>query len=71
MGPDVQVVSPPNPAPHPTHEPGEDLEAQVERLHRGDFAVGSRVDDVEAGVGQVAGRLFRLLDERDDPSFLV
>ena len=65
---DVQVIASPNPAAHPPDESGEDLEAEVERPHRGDLAIGLGVDHVQAGVGQVDGRLFGLLDERDDPS---
>ena len=48
VGADVEVVALPGPAPHPADEPGQDLEAEVERLHRGDLAVGVGVDDVDA-----------------------
>ena len=71
MGPDIQVISPPDPTPHSAHEFGEHIEAQVERSHRGNFAIGGGIDDVETGVGQVAGRSFWFLDERDDPSLSV
>ena len=71
MGPDIPVVPPPDPAPHPPHEPGEHVEPQVEGPHGRDLAVGRRVQHVEPRVGQVARRPLRLLDERDDPALLV
>ena len=38
----IQIISPPDPAPHPPRKSREDLKSQVERAHRGDLAKGSR-----------------------------
>jgi hypothetical protein len=57
MGPDIQVVPLPDPASHPAHEPREHFEAQVERLARGDFAVGGGGHDVTPALARLlAGR---------------
>ena len=71
MGPDVEVIAPPCPAPHPTNESRKNFKTEVERLHLGDFPVGSGINDVESRIGKVAGWRFRLLDEGDNSSFLV
>ncbi len=56
---DVQVITAPDPAPHPPHESGQHVEPQVECLERGDLAIGAGVDHVQARIGQVAGGLLR------------
>ena len=71
VGSDVEVIASPDPASHPADEPGEYLDAQVERPHRGDLAISLGLDDVEPAAGQVTGRLIRLLEERNVPSFPV
>ena len=70
-GADVEVIALPGPPAHPADEPGEDLEPEVERPQGGDLAVGVGRDDVDPRVGQVAPRLARLLDERDDAPHVI
>ena len=70
-GADVEVIALPDPPAHPADEPGQDLEPEVERPQGGDLAVGVGRDNVDARIGQVAPRLPRLLDERDDASRVI
>ena len=68
---DIEVVALPGPPAHPADEPRENLEPEVERPQGSDLTVGVCRDNVDSRIGQVAPRLARLFDERDNAPHVI
>ena len=71
LGSDIEVIAAPSPASHPTDESRKYIEAKIEGHQRGNFPVGSSINNVEACICKVAGWRFGLLDEGDDSPISV
>ena len=71
LSPDIEAMSPPNPTSHPANEFREHINTQIDRSHRGNFTICGGTNDIDTCVGEIAGRSFWVLDERDNPSSTV